>query len=109
MTGHGEPKTWERALVVTGAESEPPRPPPLDSYYWLPTPEHATLAWDVVTCHQLGFDSEVGHVEMWTAVIDSPSPGTGDSGPAAAAQGSPLRLAKGSSNPTGQTLPDPPR
>jgi hypothetical protein len=24
----------------------------------------------VVTCHQLGFDAEVGHVEMWTAVLD---------------------------------------
>ena len=23
-----------------------------------------------MTCHQLGFDAEVGHVEMWTAVID---------------------------------------
>jgi predicted transport protein len=23
-----------------------------------------------MTCHQLGFDSEVGHVEMWTAVLD---------------------------------------
>jgi len=24
----------------------------------------------LVTCHQLGFDAEVGHVEMWTAVTD---------------------------------------
>ena len=39
-------------------------------YYWLPAPGHPTICWDVVTCHQLGFDAEVGHVEMWTAVTD---------------------------------------
>ena len=39
-------------------------------YYWLPAPGHPTICWDVVTCHQLGFDAEVGHVDMWTAVID---------------------------------------
>ena len=39
-------------------------------YYWLPTPGHATISWDVVTCYQLGFDAEVGHVEMWNAVLD---------------------------------------
>ena len=39
-------------------------------YFWLPTPGDATLAWDVVICHDLGFDAEVGHVEMWTALID---------------------------------------
>ena len=48
-------------------------------YYWLPAPGHPTICWDVVTCHQLGFDAEVGHVEMWTAVTDrlaSPRLGT---------------------------------
>ena len=39
-------------------------------YYWLPTPGQATISWDVVTCHQLGFDAVVGHVGMWTAVLD---------------------------------------
>jgi hypothetical protein len=39
-------------------------------YYWLPAPDHPTICWDVVICHQLGFDAEVGHVEMWTAVTD---------------------------------------
>ena len=39
-------------------------------YYWLPTPGHAKPSWVLVTCHQLGFDAEVGHVEMWTAVTD---------------------------------------
>jgi len=39
-------------------------------YYWLPAPGHPTICWDVVTCHQLGFDAEVGHVEMWTAMTD---------------------------------------
>jgi hypothetical protein len=40
------------------------------SYYWLPAPGHPTICWDVVTCHQLEFEAEVGHVEMWTAVLD---------------------------------------
>ena len=39
-------------------------------YYWLPAPGHPTISWDVVTCHELGLDAEVGHVEMWIAVID---------------------------------------
>ena len=58
-------------------------------YYWLPAPGHPTICWDVVTCHQLGFDAEVGHVEMWTAVTDrlaSPGLAQGRSGPAATAQ-----------------------
>ena len=39
-------------------------------YYWLPAPGHATLCWNVVTCHELGFNAEVGHVEVWTVVFD---------------------------------------
>jgi hypothetical protein len=39
-------------------------------YFWLPTPGDAKVVWDVVTCHELGFDAEFGHVEMWTALID---------------------------------------
>ena len=38
--------------------------------YWLPALGHPTICWDVVTCQQLGFDAEVGHVEMWTAALD---------------------------------------
>ena len=29
-------------------------------YYWLPALSHPTICWDVVICHQLGFDSEIG-------------------------------------------------
>lgn len=39
-------------------------------YYWLPTPGDGSLSWDVVTCHELGFDAEVGHVKIWVAVIE---------------------------------------
>ena len=39
-------------------------------YYWLTTPGQATISWDVVTRHQLDFDAVVGHVGMWTAVLD---------------------------------------
>jgi hypothetical protein len=39
-------------------------------YYWLPTPGARSVVWDILTCYQLGFDAEAGHVEMWDAVID---------------------------------------
>ncbi len=39
-------------------------------YYWLPTPGDDSPAWNVVTCHELGFDAEAGHVEFWDAVIE---------------------------------------
>ena len=39
-------------------------------YYWLPTPGDGSPSWDVLTCHQFGFDAEAGHVEMWDAVIN---------------------------------------
>lgn len=39
-------------------------------YYWLPTPGNESVVWDVLTCHQLGFDAEAGHVELWDAVIE---------------------------------------
>jgi hypothetical protein len=39
-------------------------------YYWLPTPGNDSVSWDVVTCHQLGFDAEAGHVEFWDVVIE---------------------------------------
>jgi len=28
------------------------------------------LNWDVLTCHEIGFDAEVGHVDLWPAVIE---------------------------------------
>ena len=53
------------------SQEKPTRPAPFTGgYYWLPAPGYPTICWDVVTCHQLGFDAEVGHVEMWTAVTD---------------------------------------
>lgn len=39
-------------------------------YYWVPRPGEGALVWEVATCHELGFDSETGHVDMWTAVVD---------------------------------------
>ena len=39
-------------------------------YYWLPSPGDGSPTWRVVTGHQLGFDAEAGHVELWDAVID---------------------------------------
>jgi hypothetical protein len=85
--------------------------PMAGGYYWLPTPGHPSVALDVVTCHQLGFDTEFGHVEMWNAVLDrlAAAWGQGRSRPAAAAQGLLLRFAKRASYQTGQTISNPPR
>ena len=39
-------------------------------YYWFPTPAMASVSWTVLTCHELGCDAEVGHVDFWPFVID---------------------------------------
>jgi hypothetical protein len=39
-------------------------------YYWFPTPPICSLIWQVLTCHELGCDAEVGHVDLWPLVID---------------------------------------
>jgi len=48
-----------------------PRPRPLiGGYYWFPSPLDGRTAWAVLPCHDLGFDPEVGHVDLWPAVVD---------------------------------------
>lgn len=48
-----------------------PHPKPLvGAYYWFPTPTEDGTTWAVLTCHDLGFDSEVGHVDLWPVVLD---------------------------------------
>jgi hypothetical protein len=44
--------------------------PLLGGYYWFPTSTMDGLSWDVLTCHDLAFDAEVGHVDMWPTVVD---------------------------------------
>lgn len=39
-------------------------------YYWFPTPSIGSVTWQVLTCHELGCDADVGHVDLWTLVID---------------------------------------
>jgi hypothetical protein len=39
-------------------------------YYWFPTPVNASVTWQVLTCHELGCDADVGHVDRWTLVLD---------------------------------------
>jgi hypothetical protein len=39
-------------------------------YYWFPIPANDSVAWQVLTCHELGCDADVGHVDLWTVVID---------------------------------------
>lgn len=38
-------------------------------YYWLPSPGENLPSWDVVTCHDLGHDADLGHVDLWPAVV----------------------------------------
>jgi hypothetical protein len=39
-------------------------------YYWFPTRNNGAVNWEVLTCHELGFDAEVGHVDLWPSVLD---------------------------------------
>jgi hypothetical protein len=39
-------------------------------YYWFPNPDIGLVTWQVLSCHELGCDAEVGHVDLWTLVID---------------------------------------
>ncbi len=48
-----------------------PQPRPLvGGYYWFPTPTGGGTNWTVLTCHDLGFDDEVGHVDLWPSLVD---------------------------------------
>jgi hypothetical protein len=40
------------------------------AYYWFPVPGEGSVTWQVLTCHDLGRDAEVGHIDLWPAVID---------------------------------------
>src|SRR3954451_14880749 len=39
-------------------------------YYWFPKATGGRATWRVLTCHDLGFDPEVGHGDLWPAVVD---------------------------------------
>ena len=39
-------------------------------YYWFPTPGDGSVSWEVLSCHELGHDAEVGHIDLWPSVID---------------------------------------
>jgi len=39
-------------------------------YYWFPSPVDGSITWDVLTCHELGFDAEIGHADLWLIVIE---------------------------------------
>ena len=39
-------------------------------YYWFPSPDTNSVIWQVLTCHELGCDADVGHVDLWTRVLD---------------------------------------
>jgi hypothetical protein len=38
-------------------------------YYWFPSPGNDSITWNVLTCHDLGCDADVGHADLWLKVI----------------------------------------
>jgi hypothetical protein len=48
---------------------EPPPRPLTGAYYWVPIPPLRSLGWRVLSCHDLGFDEESSHLEIWPSVI----------------------------------------
>jgi hypothetical protein len=49
--------------------NETPPCPRTGAYYWVPIPPVRSLSWRVLTCHELGFDEESSHLEIWPSVI----------------------------------------
>jgi hypothetical protein len=49
--------------------TETPPHPRTGAYYWVPMPPVLSLSWRVLTCHELGFDEESSHLEIWPSVI----------------------------------------
>jgi hypothetical protein len=47
------------------------RPRPLTGgFYWLASPSYGFTAWHVLTCHDLGFGPDTGHLDLWPAVVE---------------------------------------
>ena len=42
----------------------------IGGYCWFPIPGDGLLSWEVLSCHELGHDAEVGHIDLWPSVID---------------------------------------
>jgi hypothetical protein len=58
-----------RELEPTRSQSRPRRQPLEGGYYWFPSPSPGSVTWKVLPCHEMGFDSDDGHVDLWPAVI----------------------------------------
>jgi hypothetical protein len=39
-------------------------------YYWFPIPGDGSLTWEALTCHELGHEARVSHLNFWPSVID---------------------------------------
>jgi hypothetical protein len=39
-------------------------------YYWFPTPASNGVTWTVVSCHDVGKGSDVGHTRLWPLVLE---------------------------------------
>ena len=44
--------------------------PVTGGYYWFPSHVLRSVTWTVLTCHELGCDADVGHLDLWTLVLD---------------------------------------
>jgi hypothetical protein len=56
--------------MASRATPEDLHKPLAGGYYWLPAPTQGGVAWAVLTCHDLSQGPEVGHVDLWPAVVD---------------------------------------
>ena len=43
--------------------------PRTGAYYWIPIPPLRSPTWRVLGCHDLGFDEDLSHFDLWPAVI----------------------------------------
>ena len=67
----GRPSQSRRSNLTFGNFGRSKRPGPLTGgYYWVPKPGAESIAWSVLTCHDLGFGPDYGHHDMWPSVIN---------------------------------------
>jgi hypothetical protein len=67
----GKPSQFRRRDLTFGSFGRSRRLGPLTGgYYWVPIPGAESIAWSVLTCHDLGFGPDYGHHDMWPSVTN---------------------------------------
>ena len=60
----------EKASPVPEERSPKNLIPLTGAYFWVPRPEQRSVAWDLVTCHDLNVWDGVSHREFWLYVLE---------------------------------------